>query len=192
MHYVAALAAGGPHQATAQGLAESLRALGGICANLLGGVVMDGWGARALYGASAVCVGAALSLYLIATCLTPGSRAGRPCEPSGALAGGGGGGGDGDSDGVGLAKGPCAVELSVAEEGVAVGAAGQTAGGASAGAGAAAAAARRRRRPPSESGQGPQSPASLSPSASSGTDLGPGSAGAGATAAGGPFGQRSR
>lgn len=80
VHYVAALAAGGPHQASAQGLAESLRALGGICANALGGAAMDRLGPRLLYGGSALCVGAALATYLGATVLTPHSRAGRPCE----------------------------------------------------------------------------------------------------------------
>ena len=91
MHYVAALAANGPHQASAQGLAESLRALGGIGANGLGGLAMDSLGARALYGTSAACVGLALSAYLLATCCTPGSRAGQPCERAHAA-------GDGEGD----------------------------------------------------------------------------------------------
>lgn len=84
VHYVAALAGEGS-QASAQGLADSLRALGGIGAGALGGAAMDAFGPRAVYGAASVCVAGALCAYLLATLCAPGSRAGEVCEAPDAL-----------------------------------------------------------------------------------------------------------
>eukprot|EP00302_Diacronema_sp_CCMP2436_P009081 CAMPEP_0179885214 /NCGR_PEP_ID=MMETSP0982-20121206/30145_1 /TAXON_ID=483367 /ORGANISM="non described non described, Strain CCMP 2436" /LENGTH=110 /DNA_ID=CAMNT_0021780747 /DNA_START=63 /DNA_END=392 /DNA_ORIENTATION=+ len=69
-----------PHTRT-KGLADNLRSLGSIIANLLGGGVMDVFGPRALYGTSSACVACSLGLYLLATRCTSSSRAGQVCEP---------------------------------------------------------------------------------------------------------------
>jgi hypothetical protein len=79
VHYVAALAGDGS-QATAQGLADSLKAVGGIGANVFGGGIMDAAGPRALYGGASATVAVALAAYLLATCASPRSRAREVCE----------------------------------------------------------------------------------------------------------------
>lgn len=80
VHYVSALARAN-EQASSQGVADSLRSIGGICANLLGGGVMDRFGSRALYAGSACCVGLAMCAYLLATMAKADSIASRVCEP---------------------------------------------------------------------------------------------------------------